>query len=103
MGTKDGVVILRRHGSCMMNTPSWSDWPLEVKMRMETDCLDFHPTGNYFIAAGPQVAGFLLHDISAETFRHVRCAFERVTDLSYSPCGSLVMTGDSSIYSSSLN
>ena len=59
----------------------------------ETDCIDFHPSGTRFATAGPDSAGFSVWDYVLRSRRQITTGINRITALSYSPCGNYIAAG----------
>eukprot|EP00210_Caulerpa_lentillifera_P007201 g6891.t1 len=88
VGTREGVKIIRRP----LEISGSRDWKITSfpKQQGLIDCLDFHPTGKYFIASGPKSSGFYLWDIATHDYRQITTGINRVTSLAYSPCGQYI-------------
>ena len=92
VGTMSGVWILHRSGWSLTEM-QWGVMSMDAGTQTIIDCVDCHPKGGSIIVAGPSIAGFRFYKLANHGCRHVRKAFERVTDLQFSPCGNYIMTG----------
>lgn len=92
IGTSIGPIVLRqaRHAQTgvemdVMHYDAANEAPV--------DCMDFHPSGRYFITAGPTVSGFFVWNYIHRTCRQITTGINRVTALAYSPCGNYIAAG----------
>lgn len=92
IGTEQGPMIIKRVLDSTRPSERRDLVKLDCGAGIPTDCMDFHPSGRVLITAGPSISGFLMWDVLSKTRTHFRTGVERVTYLSYSPCGSYIVT-----------
>lgn len=92
IGTEQGPMIIKKVLDSSRTSEKRELVQLDSGANIPTDCMDFHPSGRLLITAGPTISGFLMWDVISKTRTHFRKGVERVTHLSYSPCGSYIVT-----------
>ena len=93
LSTNLGPVILRYARSLNRETDLEVIRYGEESGHSEMDCIDFHPSGTRFATAGPNSAGFFVWDYILQSRRQITTGINRITALSYSPCGNYIAAG----------
>lgn len=88
VGTRVGVKIMKRPLE-LSGAGEWTIRSFPNKQGL-IDCLDFHPSGKYFISSGPASSGFCVWDVAMHDYRQITTGINRVTALAYSPCGQYI-------------
>lgn len=99
--THNSLVIGTAEGPVILSSSAGNGGLFNVtkigNQKKPVDCIDVHPRGIDFAAAGPDTTGFFVYRHNCQ-YRHITTGINRITDLKYSPCGNYIAASKSKLF-----